>query len=72
MEGGSRQPSPYFEQSEMNCLNCDAATFCKHWDSTPNLRVKHEQLVFLCKTLIGIPVCQSECEDAFIVLTQDS
>jgi len=35
-------------------------------------RVKHEELVFLCKALIGILVYQSAREDAFIVLTQDS
>ena len=72
MEGESKQPSPCFEQSEMKCLNCAAATFSKHWAPTPNLTVKHEELVFLCKALIGIPVCRSACEDAFIVLTQDS
>lgn len=56
----------------MKYLNCAAATFSKPQVLAPNLRVNHEELVFLCKALIGMPVRWSAYEDAFIVLTQDS
>lgn len=57
------------------CLKYAASTHSKHWVSNPNVRVIHEDLVFLFKALIGIPAWWSVlwgCENAFIVMTHDS
>lgn len=41
--------------NSQKCLKYAAATHSKHWVPNPNVRVIHEDLVFLFKALIGIP-----------------